>query len=50
MSRRFRHDCEGTLDEVERHVVVEEVAHAIHEDPPGIAPASRQIEEILVER
>jgi hypothetical protein len=44
------HDLEGPVDQVLGHRLVEQVAHAVDEDAPGLAPAEREGQQIGVER
>ena len=41
---RRRHDVEDALDELERHDLVEEVAHRVDEDHPRASPPQRLLE------
>ena len=38
MAIRGSHDLEDLLDVIERHELVKEVAHAVHEDPAWFPP------------
>jgi hypothetical protein len=43
------HHCEGLTDEILRDLFVEEVAHAVDEDPSRLAPAKGEPELIWME-
>lgn len=43
------HYFEDPLDEVRRHLRVEEVAHRVHENEPGLPPSERQVDLVLLE-
>jgi hypothetical protein len=47
---RLGHDIEDLADEVGRHLSVEEVAHAVDEDDPRLAPAAWHVERLRVDR
>jgi hypothetical protein len=42
----FAHDSEDTLNELYRHLFMEEIAHAVHEDGPGSSPAKGLFQSI----
>lgn len=41
---RLADHLENLRDELGRHIVMEEIAHRVHKDEAGRAPASRHIE------
>jgi hypothetical protein len=45
----LRHGLEYLLDEPKRHVLVKEITHGIHEHESRRPPASRQIEQIILQ-
>src|SRR5947208_15619169 len=43
---RLGHDVEHFADVIQRHQPVKQVAHAVHEDDPWLAPAKRLVESL----
>jgi len=50
MVARLLHDAEDFVDEIGRHVPVEQVAHGVDEDRVGLAEAQGGVEHPLVSR
>lgn len=46
MPVRPLHDAEHLLDVAGGHILVEEIAHGVHEDRPGLPPTKRQIKHL----
>jgi hypothetical protein len=44
------HSGENVFDERQRYLLVEQVGHAVHEDPLWLLPVQRQINEVRMER
>ena len=49
MLRAFYHRLEGPPDERERSFLVKQVAHGIHEHEPRRPPATRKVEQVMVQ-
>jgi len=47
---RFHHDVEHATDVVVGHGIVEQVAHAVHEDLARLAPPKRQVDLVGMQR
>ncbi len=47
---RAVHDVEDALDVLERHVLVEEVAHRVDEDCLRLLPSQRELEHVRLQR
>ena len=50
MLRRVEHRIERARDELERHILMEQIAHRVDEDHSGTLPLQRCRQKILMQR